>query len=819
MNTPSKSSGSGSGGSKTSSSTMGGTSTSSMSQGGGGVNGGSFWDNIFEGDEDEEGFVPGDSKEQYSWKDCIIFLIDCSSAMFEPTELDEIPFQNALRCVLSTLSDKIISSENDVLGVCFYNTDKKHNMNDFEHIYVQSELDVPDAQRIVDLENLLTKDFDAVFGHNANPSEFPFSDALWTCSTMFSACPIKVAHRRIFLFTNEDDPNGSLPNLREQAIQRARDIAELNIDIELFSMNKNGEHFDFTKFYQHIISFPEDEEGNIIFDPAAKFEELRARVRRKEFKKRTLGKLPLMIGNNITLATKVYSLVQETKKSSYIWLEGKTNQPVKTMTKWICGDTGSLLLDSQIKHFTYYGGEQIVFDKEELASSKNIDSQGIKILGFKPRSSLKVHYNIKHAQFIYPDDKEIKGSTVAFSALLDRMLASEKIAIARVIMRSGGAPRLAALLPSQGQNDVDGSMLYPQGLHVIPLPYADDLRALKLDPKPKDLTTDQIKAAKRIVKTLRINFDSRNFENPSLQKHYASLQALALDRDILEPVNDYVLPDEEGMLKYKDTIMLYKNAVYTDGYDYVEKLTPYMEKKRKLEEGIDPSPKRPKGPLSSYDWSNIVESGQINKLTIPELKSVLRVHKVKMSSLKKKADYIDAVKELLEGDDFKVELLTGLEEGNESGNEGESKPKKSKKGKEKVKEEEGEGEGGGDTEPDEESEAPAKKAKVNKGKGKEKESEKEKHRDNDIMSTDEEEEEELLHRHKKSNNNNNNGGGKSKSGDHSDSSSFVKREKDSQDDRYTPSQTTKSRPLCRYGEACYQTNPKHLADFAHPHKE
>jgi ATP-dependent DNA helicase 2 subunit 1 len=52
--------------------------------------------------------------------------------------------------------------------------------------------------------------------------------------------------------------------------------------------------------------------------------------------------------------------------------------------------------------------------------------------------------------------------------------------------------------------------------------------------------------AKAVVKTLRIRFNSVNFENPSLQKHYASLQAIALEREVEEDVEDYVKPDEEG---------------------------------------------------------------------------------------------------------------------------------------------------------------------------------------------------------------------------------------------------------------------------------
>ena len=80
------------------------------------------------------------------------------------------------------------------------------------------------------------------------------------------------------------------------------------------------------------------------------------------------------------------------------------------------------------------------------------------------------------------------------------------------------------------------------------LPFADDIRKLKL-PKTIPANEEQVEKAKQIVKKLRIRFDSRSFENPILQKHYAALQALALERDQVEAVPDYVLPDAEGMAR------------------------------------------------------------------------------------------------------------------------------------------------------------------------------------------------------------------------------------------------------------------------------
>ena len=51
---------------------------------------------------------------------------------------------------------------------------------------------------------------------------------------------------------------------------------------------------------QDIIHTSEDEEG-VLPDPAEKFEQLLERVRAKDHKKRTMGRIPLSLGNGLEL--------------------------------------------------------------------------------------------------------------------------------------------------------------------------------------------------------------------------------------------------------------------------------------------------------------------------------------------------------------------------------------------------------------------------------------------------------------------------------------------------------------------------------------
>jgi hypothetical protein len=49
---------------------------------------------------------------------------------------------------------------------------------------------------------------------------------------------------------------------------------------------------------------------------------------------------------------------------------------------------------------------------------------------------------------------------------------------------------------------------------------------------------EQIDKAKEIVKKLRFNYTPERFENPVLQRHYANVEALALELDEPEETND-----------------------------------------------------------------------------------------------------------------------------------------------------------------------------------------------------------------------------------------------------------------------------------------
>lgn len=591
------------------------------------------------GEEDEVDTFDPDQQTRWDNKDSLIVVIDCSREMFEKTR-GEIPFQLCIKCTVSVLKNKIISSDKDLIGLVFFGTDKSKNPSDFKQVYVYQELDFPDANRILDLEKFLEDDscdnFATRFGHNTG---YSLNDVLWTCSNMFSKSSQKVGHKRIMLFTNNDNPHADNPSLQRQAKTKSRDLSEIGIEIDLMHMQPPNRAFDASLFYQDVIQLDEDECG-ILPDPAEMFEELLCRVQRKEYKKRPLATLPLTLADGIELGVSVYNLCRSATKSSYVNLDSHTNEEVKIHTKYICKDTGRELMPTDIKLYQMFGGEKVIFEKEEVTSMKTFGDPGLLLMGFKPRSSVKTYHHIRPAQFLYPSEKSVSGSTTLFSALLGRCIARDVVPICRFIPRRNSPPRFVALLPQEEELDEHNNQVRPPGFHVIFLPFTDDLRRLKYEQTPK-ATTEQINKAKQVIKNLTSGFDSSNFENPSLQKHFKNLEALALDRDEPEELIDHTEPKTEAIdRKAGEAIKQFKDVVFPDDYDPLGK--PAATKRKAGTADGSAAKKGKAGVDIEIDMREEAQKGRLSKLTVPVLKDFVKQAGIKCGT--KKADLVEAIK-------------------------------------------------------------------------------------------------------------------------------------------------------------------------------
>ena len=87
------------------------------------------------------------------------------------------------------------------------------------------DLNLVDPARIGKLEEIIEEGdrrFDKDFGHSA--TEVSLADALQTASILFRQSSTKLGEKRIFLFTNEDDPYVDDASAKRKALQRAVDL-------------------------------------------------------------------------------------------------------------------------------------------------------------------------------------------------------------------------------------------------------------------------------------------------------------------------------------------------------------------------------------------------------------------------------------------------------------------------------------------------------------------------------------------------------------------------------------------------------------------
>jgi len=202
-----------------------------------------------------------DSKILGGGKDAIIFLIDAASP-----EMHQVPdpgssdtrLQVALKCVHTTLKKKILGSPNDVIGVLLYGTEKKFQINDFEHLSLVLPLETPEAKSIQAIENYTDdlKSLSQDVGEFDSANAANLHEALWQCQSLFNNVTGKVSTRRIWLFTTNDDPHADSPHLRNQALKKGNDLKDTNITMDVIPFTAN---FDYSKFYVDIVELEESE--------------------------------------------------------------------------------------------------------------------------------------------------------------------------------------------------------------------------------------------------------------------------------------------------------------------------------------------------------------------------------------------------------------------------------------------------------------------------------------------------------------------------------------------------------------------------------
>lgn len=490
-------------------------------------------------------------------KEAVIFLIDVSKSMCKVEEEEKTSHvRTAIECAYQFLTTKIVTSPKDKVGIVLYGTKETHipehyGITNVKNLYFLVDLDQPDAEPIKDLRSLLMYDEER-YNEIVQPSAEPVNmrDVLFCgANVVFTDRASNYNAKRVFFITDNDDPCHGKDDQRVAARTRASDLNDLGIKIE--PMFIAGEkRFDTSLFWDDIVTREDDELDEtlgLIERGALRMKQMSDRIKAKTVPRRAHFTIPFEVAPGLTIGVKGYILYkrQEIARQEWVYSKGPKPQLAKGQQQYIDQGTSKVLGSKEVKRGYQFGDTQIMFTEDDMKQINHIEDPILRIVGFKSLDKLDFAYNVRASYFIYPSEADYIGSTRVFASLHKTLLAKKRFALAWFIPRRNAKPCMAAVVAGEEHEDPETKLQdSPPGLHLISLPFADDLRATP--PQNLRRSSDKLTAAmSEIVIALQHRpYDPMKFKNPSLQWHWKVLQAYALDEESseLKPDPDQTIP-------------------------------------------------------------------------------------------------------------------------------------------------------------------------------------------------------------------------------------------------------------------------------------
>ncbi|KAG9126728.1 ATP-dependent DNA helicase II subunit 1 [Ceratobasidium sp. 392] len=546
-------------------------------------------------DDDEE--VELDDQGYISHRDAVLFCINLTPSMLEVREASsgDVSSKDAVRSALEVIFQaaadlqkrKIVHGPADSVGILLFNSAEtlgeivKPNMYLYQPV---AQINAPDIQKLLRLLNgeltlalfafvlTISPFVEAEDNHEYFSTLFTPSEKRVTMANVFQTCihvlrdgASKIAQKRIFLFTDDDDPELG-DAVRVKATQKiVEDIYDLGISVKPFFMASPGQPFNVHNFYGPVlVRKGDDANDDVTLNIHESFDAVLADMRIHEGNKRALFNVPLHFGDGFSIAVKAYGLVMEQKKGTYRYYAnmGKSMEEATARTTYVDEEQETEIPKESIVFGYQFGSgaaevpvrdedamdvntdqpqvkDKVFYTPQEMKSFRTFDlTPSIKILGFKDMNTLPFDANVKRAIFLHPNEALVIGSTRTFKALLDSMLSRKKYALTRCMFRKNNTMIFCAMLP-QAEVMEDNLQIDPAGFHLIPLPYADDIRQPVVD-QSAHCSPELRKAAVDIIDRLKYSagYDPEAVPNPALSLHYGFLQAEAFGEEY-HPEEDF----------------------------------------------------------------------------------------------------------------------------------------------------------------------------------------------------------------------------------------------------------------------------------------
>ncbi|MET0686095.1 MAG: Ku protein [Solirubrobacteraceae bacterium] len=228
----------------------------------------------------------------------------------------------------------------------------------------------------------------------------------------------------------------------------------------------------------------------------------------------------------VNVPVKLYSAVSK-KTVRFHQLNGKTGHRIaQKRTDSQTGDEVSF--EDIVKGYELTKDRYVVITPDELETLDPVKSRSIDIEDFVNLADIDpVYYD--HPYYLVPD----KGSAKAYGLLLDAMRQSDKVAIAKVVIRS--KEQLVAIRPAPGGVLMMETMIFAD--EVVSPESIDDL------PDPDDLNVSdrELKMAQQLIESLTSDFEPEKYRDEYREKvlelieRKASGQEIAVQPEAPEP--------------------------------------------------------------------------------------------------------------------------------------------------------------------------------------------------------------------------------------------------------------------------------------------
>jgi hypothetical protein len=366
-----------------------------------------------------------------SQQDHIYFVVDCREEMMQLNANGESHLLNTFRTILHVMKSKIILRDRSSIGIILAGT----GVVSQQHHYLEMlPLAVPSAENIRIIQSLVD-DFDSEFMNRfggSQPTDNKYiclKEALWKCSWGFShkapkgksSSGVIAADKRIWIFTNDDNPNASNECIddRKALLKVAEDSHRSGTEISLWCIDPSpSTPFNINAFYTDLLLSGGEEqdiddddydvmvgiEHRIMRATSSGFDMRAPKARHHKKRPVFMGHIDLglrrilptdVISNNDTarsndkdialpgrIAVGFYAELRVATKPLSQKLIADTNEPVKSMTRFLDADTGERVHEEEIKTYVKTFNDNmpaIPMSREEMVGLRNVGESEVMV--------------------------------------------------------------------------------------------------------------------------------------------------------------------------------------------------------------------------------------------------------------------------------------------------------------------------------------------------------------------------------------------------------------------------------------------------------